>query len=268
MSKIYLKFKNKNVFRLNIKRPRKSRKGDFDIMVDAGKRLRFEKVVAGNYFRVFLDEINSVSWHGYHEERGDGIVILPVINFKSEDGRRFPLRHWGSISLNDPIPFPVCSVYIPSDFNVEGLGESNVSRKKNLVFDVDDLINKSKKGIRADFFVFGDKVDVNSFRESESKFIFETQSVDAFNNGGELSAPEEDLKYEYFSMSGGENVLIRFATSPAGIFSSLNGTFSMVFHEPNDVMNILNRELLCVGDNGFVEHLGNMREIHEGRMNP
>lgn len=52
--KIVLLKGGKKIFQMNIKPSKKSKLGDSDIMLDAGKGMYFDHVVLGNYFKQFL----------------------------------------------------------------------------------------------------------------------------------------------------------------------------------------------------------------------
>jgi len=68
--KIVLLKEGKKIFQMNMKPSKKSKLGDSDIILDAGKGMYFDHVVLGNYFRHYKLselEINSLSWHGYYE---------------------------------------------------------------------------------------------------------------------------------------------------------------------------------------------------------
>lgn len=264
MSKLFLNYKEKKLFRLSIKKTKRSRRGDFDIMIDVGNKMVFEKVVAGNYFRVFENQVNALSWHGFYEERSDGVVLIPIVHFKKKNGAQEELRHFGAIDIEEPIPVPICSVYIPKNVNIENLGRSGVSRTANFVIDIDPLLEEDS--VRFDFFVFPDGVDIDAFKKSEASFIFSSQGVDVFNNGGELSSPEEGLNVSYHMLNDGENILVRYVCNPVDMFSNLNNTFSLVVHEPNDVYNILNRVVCGVNDDGEIVNYGSMKELHKERM--
>lgn len=264
MSKIYLNYNQKNVFRMNLKKPKRSRRGDFDIMIDVGNKMLFEEVVAGNYFSTFKNEINAISWHGFYEEKNANLVLNPVVNFKKENGGKYSPRHFGVIDISQPIPVPICSVYVPKNIDLSLVGKSGVSRKENLVIDIGSHIEGGD--VRFDFFVFPDGVSVDLFKNSEASWIFHTQKIDVFNDGGELSDPESELSFNHYTLKDKENVLIRCILNPIDMFKSLKGKFALVVHEPNDVYNILNREICVAGENGEIVSLGNMQKLHEKRM--
>lgn len=264
MSKIYLNYKQRNMFRINLKKPKRSRRGDFDIMIDVGNKMLFEEVVAGNYFSTFKNEINAISWHGFYEEKISNAVLNPVVNFKKKNGSKYSLRHFGCIDISKPIPVPICSVYVPKDIDLSLVGKSGVSRKENLVIDIDSHIGSNN--VRFDFFIFPDGINVDLFKRSEASWIFHTQKIDVFNNGGNLSDPESGLSFRHYTLKEKENVLIRCVLNPIDMFTSLKGKFALVINEPNDVYNILNREACAAGENGEIVSLGNMQKLHEKRM--
>lgn len=261
MSKIIIRMKNKKIFRINIKSSKKSKKGDFDIMLDAGRSMVFDYAVAGNFFRCFENEVNSISWHGFYEEKESQKVMLPVAHFKKKLGVNERLRHFGSINIEECIPFPVCSVYIPANIDVSGLSNSGVSRNKNFIVDVDEDCCSSN--MRYDFFIFPKGFHFEDFQKSVAIIIFETQSIDVFNNGGDLSSPEDDMVFCYHELSDGESVLLRKTIEPKGSYEKLRGTYSVVIHEPNDVYNILNRSVISELEDGTLSQPELMQELHE-----
>lgn len=118
--KIVLLKDGKKVFQMNIKPSKKSKLGDSDIMLDAGKGMYFDHVVLGNYFKHYKlpeFEINSLSWHGYYEIIDERQLYSPVVHIKSHSNKIDRVGHLGSINDFEPFAFPVCSIYIPSDLN-------------------------------------------------------------------------------------------------------------------------------------------------------
>lgn len=269
-SKFYIRLEGKEVFTMKIKEPDNSRKGDYDIFIDAGKGLCFKRTIAGNYFRVFDVDIGSISWHGFYmykrdKNKGSEYVEKPLLRFKPKVGKGYELRHFGSINPREKIPFPICSIYVPKEMNVSGLKGCNVSEDSNLVIDIDDLT--SSLNARVDIFVFGKEVDVKKFRESYASFVFEKQSVDAFNGDGTLFEPEAGLEASYHNIKKGDtNVLVRKISNPRDMFVSSCHDFSIVFHDPNDTYNLINRGIVLCDDNGKAFYKGSMKHLHETEM--
>lgn len=261
MSKIFLNYRSKKIFKLSIKTPKKSARGDFDIMIDAGSRMVFDFAIAGAFFQSFKNEVNAISWHGYYEKRESSELLNPVVHFKRKSGSKEELRHFGAINIEECIPFPVCSVYLPLDIDVSNMGVSKVSRSKNLVIDVDDHL--PSQSVRYDFFVFPKGFHYSAFKESVAKIIFEGQSVDVFNNGGCLSCPERGLNAKYFELVDGDCVLIRSVSDPSDMYHRVSGGYSVIIHEPNDVYNLLNRAVIVERDDGNLNPPEIMRDLHE-----
>lgn len=245
LSKFYIRLGGKEVFTMKIKEPDNSRKGDYDIFVDAGKGLCFKKTIAGNYFRVFDFDIRSISWHGFYQykrtkNKGSEYVANPLLRFKPKVGQGHELRHIGSINQREKIPFPICSIYFPKEMNVSGLKECNVSEDSNLVIDIDGLT--SLINARVDVFVFGKEVDVKKFREGSASFIFENQSIDIFNGDGTLFEPEVGLEASYHNIKKGDtNVLVRKISNPRICLYHLVMIFQLFF------MILMIRTTLLIG---------------------
>lgn len=262
MSKIYIKLMGKEIFIMKIKKPKKSRKGDYDIMVDAGKGLLFENVILGNRFREFKD-IKSISWHGFYEEK-NGKLLHPVLNIKRKCGLNDSIRHLGSINPEEKIPFPVCSVYISKNIDLRNLKRCNVSSESNLVVDASELF--SDGSVRFDILVFGNEVDIEKFKKSEARIIFEKESVNSFNGDGTISGPESGLVHDYYNLKDNVNIILRKNSCPNDIFSSNKEDFFVVFHDPNDVYNLINRPIFTLDSYGGVVYKGNMIDSHEKRV--
>ena len=112
-NKIVLLKEGKKIFQMNFKPSKKSRLGDSDIMLDAGKGMYFSHVVLGNYFRHYKLpelEINSLSWHGYYKIIDGKQLYSPVVHVKSHGTKIDRVGHLGSINSFEPFAFPVCSL--------------------------------------------------------------------------------------------------------------------------------------------------------------
>lgn len=115
-TRLILQKDGKTIFSLKCKQPKKSKYGELDIMIDAGKNLYFDQVVAGNFFRQYcLPEykIDSVSWHGYYEIIRDGLLYTPIIHFKNGHDKVAKEWHLGGVNHEERFAFPICSVYLP-----------------------------------------------------------------------------------------------------------------------------------------------------------
>ena len=146
-NKIVLLKDNKKIFQFYIKTSKKSKLGDSDIMLDAGKGMYFEHVVLGNYFRHYKlpdFKINSISWHGYYEIIDDRQLYSPVVHVKSHGEKIDKVGHLGSINDFEPFAFPVCSLYIPSNLNTEGIGVTKRGSSKCVYLDIPELSRSAR----------------------------------------------------------------------------------------------------------------------------
>lgn len=261
MPSIYVKNNNKKIFTLSINNAKKSIYGEFDIMLHSGQGMIFDTVVAGNYFCLFKNEVNAVSWHGFYEEVQSGKRLMPSVNFKYRNIKKGTIRHFGTINFNEPIPVPICSLYVP---NKSCSGNSSPCGKNNLDINIDEY--SAESDVRVDFFVFGKGVSPDRIKESPAEMIFTNQKIDVFNNGGDLSSPEENLSHFYSKLGDDRNVLVRVSIDPKDMFTDIKGSYSLLIHEPNDFYNIINRLIVELDENGKPKSPKNIREVHESKV--
>jgi hypothetical protein len=154
-TRFILQKEGKTIFSMKFKQPKKSKYGELDIMIDAGKNLCFDQVVAGNFFRYYnLPEykINGVSWHGFYEKIREGLLFTPIIHFKNGKNKVAKEWHLGSINQEEPFAFPICSVYIPQEMDLSNVYTSQYDEHnkkiKYLIRPIDNRFNQ-----RIDIFV-------------------------------------------------------------------------------------------------------------------
>lgn len=271
--KIVLLKGSKKVFQMNIKPSKKSKLGDSDIMLDAGKGMYFDHVVLGNYFRHYKlpeFEINSISWHGYYEIVDGQQLYSPVVHIKSHGTRIEKVGHLGSINDLEPFAFPVCSLYVPSDLNTDSIGITKKDENRCIYLDIPFL----KKSVRYDFFVLPKGISIKRFNKSPLMLLYRFADLEIFNspNVGYNIIPGAGM--EKYKSVGENDVFIRIVEDPSNIeiisdngkqiFREISEQYSIIINDPNDIYNKLAYRLVIMYD-----EFGNMmrpkllKDIHE-----
>lgn len=243
--KRYIKLtrKNKSLLRFKVKEtPERynSPQGEVDIFIDAGSGICFEKTClqtkAGRKF--YESPVNKISWHGFYS-RVDGEVRLPVINFKQNRRKIATERHKGAICQKDIFMFPICSVYVPKNIDVSGL--TPLQKDKTLV----KLQLRDDSDVRADFFVLPKNVSAQEFFSDFSiSLFFFVADITVFNKalrGAFYPLPissAQDVEFRSVRIQEWD-ALIRFVYSPSTREPDLCGSYSILFHDPNDALEML-----------------------------
>ena len=275
-NKIVLLKDNKKIFQLYIKTSKKSKLGDSDIMLDAGKGMYFEHVVLGNYFRHYKlpdFKINSISWHGYYEIIDDRQLYSPVVHVKSHGEKIDKVGHLGSINDFEPFAFPVCSLYIPSNLNTEGIGVTKRGSSKCVYLDIPEL----SRSARYDFFVLPKGITLERFNKSPLTLFYRFADLEIFNNPDEGHNIVLDAEMKEFKCVGENDVLIRIIENPSNIqvisdsgkqiFKKISEQFSLIVNDPNDIYNKLaNRAIIMCDEDGNLMKPRLLKDVHEEEM--
>ncbi|WP_028987064.1 hypothetical protein [Thermicanus aegyptius] len=238
-------------------------KGEVDIIIDAAKKNFFEiaSLVTNKGIVQSPEPINAVSWHGFFDER-EGLIKPPVINFKNNHKKVWCPRHTGGVKQENLFSFPVCSIYIPALFNTSSLPPMNVSP-------LDALVEiRNQKNVRVDFFVLPKGISYEDYILNFSISIFDLiADISLFNKAasGEFVelpiASPEDVEFHSVKIEDW-NTLIRLVYSDQLRESKLMGTYSILFHDPNNPIDmILNRNIGYIDENGNVI-LERLRDKH------
>lgn len=271
--KIVLLKDGKKVFQMNLKPSKKSKLGDSDIMLDAGKGMYFDHVVLGNYFKHYkLPEfkINSLSWHGYYEIVDDRQLYSPVVHIKSHATKIDRVGHLGSINDFEPFAFPVCSLYIPSDLNTDGIGVTDKDFNKCIYLDIPNL----SRNTRYDFFVLPKGITYEKFSKSPLMLMYRFADLGIFNNPNEGHNIIFDAEIKEYKSVGANDVFVRIVEDPSNlamassnskqIFKEISDRFTIIINDPNDIYNKLAyKPVIMYDENGNMMKPGLLKDMHE-----
>lgn len=271
--KIVLLKDGKKVFQMNLKPSKKSKLGDSDIMLDAGKGMYFDHVVLGNYIKHYkLPEfkINSLSWHGYYEIVDDRQLYSPVVHIKSHATKIDRVGHLGSINDFEPFAFPVCSLYIPSDLNTDGIGVTDKDFNKCIYLDIPNL----SRNTRYDFFVLPKGITYEKFSKSPLMLMYRFADLGIFNNPNEGHNIILDAEIKEYKSVGANDVFVRIVEDPSNlamassnskqIFKEISDRFTIIINDPNDIYNKLAyKPVIMYDENGNMMKPGLLKDMHE-----
>ena len=258
---------------MNIKSSQKSKLGDSDIMLDAGKGMYFEHVVLGNYFRHYKlpeFEINSISWHGYYQVVDDRQLYSPVVNIKSHGTKIDKVGHLGSINDLEPFAFPVCSIYIPRNLSIDGIGVTKKDFNSCIYLDIPQL----DKSVRYDFFVLPTGISIEKFKKSPLMLLYRFADLEVFNNPNDGHNIVLDAEIKEFKSVGDNDVFIRIVEDPSNIakasenckriFKEISDQYSIIINDPNDIYNKLaSRPIIMSDENGNMMKPRLLKDMHE-----
>ena len=271
--KIVLLKDGKKVFQMNIKPSKKSKLGDSDIMLDAGKGMYFDHVVLGNYFKHYKlpeFEINSLSWHGYYEIIDERQLYSPVVHIKSHSNKIDRVGHLGSINDFEPFAFPVCSLYIPSDLNTDGIGITEKDFNRCIYLDIPNL----NRNARYDFFVLPKGITYEKFSKSPLMLMYRFADLEIFNNPNEGHNIVLDAEIKEYKSVGTNDVFIRIVGDPSNlqiasdsgkqIFKEISEQYSIIINDPNDIYNKLAyKPVIMYDENGNMMKPRLLKDMHE-----
>ena len=263
----------KKIFEMKIKSSSKSKLGDSDIILNSGKGMYFNHVVLGNYFKHYKlpeFEINSISWHGYYQIVDDRQLYSPVVHIKSHGTKIDRVGHLGSINDLEPFAFPVCSLYIPWDLNIDGVGVSKKNYSKAVYLEIPQ-VNRS---VRYDFFVLPKGISIERFKKSSLFLIYKFADLEIFNNPNEGHNILLNANIEECNRIGENDVFLRIVYDPSNIettsdsgkqvFKEISKQYTIIINDPNDIYNKLaNRIVIKYDENGDMMKPRLLRDIHE-----
>lgn len=278
-TRLILQREGKTIFSLKCKPSKKSKYGELDIMIDAGKNLYFNQVVAGNFFRHYHlpeDKTDGVSWHGYYESINERLIYTPIIHFKN--GRDKIAREWhlGSINHEEPFAFPVCSVYLPREMDLSNVYPSQYEKHKKIKYFIKEFDNSSDQ--RIDIFITSKGISAKKVLKLSIGWIYKFIDVDVFNDGKALPLHKDDMAngLEVSVDNSGHDMLIRTVRNQveASNFTSLKGSYSLLVHDPNDsYQRIVNRPVIeidqganVLSEQGLLYKAENLKEKYEKEL--
>lgn len=240
-TRLILRKDGKTIFSFKCKKPKKSKYGELDIMMDAGNKLYFDQVVAGDYFRKYnfpKYKINGVSWHGYFESLNERFLNPPIVHFKENREKVAKEWHLGSVNKEEPIAFPLCSVYVPANMDVSELYPSQYTSSESIKYHIVDMDNNRDE--RVDIFVTPRGISAKKVISSSVGWVYRFIDIDIFNHkeGNAVPLHKNDMnKIEIIKDESGHDLLIRTIKnkSESSRFLNLIGNFSLLIHDPNDV---------------------------------
>lgn len=251
-TRLILHKEGKTIFSLKCKTPKKGKYGELDIMIDAGKNLYFDQVVAGNFFRHYHlpeDKIDGVSWHGYYESINERLLYTPIIHFKNGRDKIAREWHFGSINHEEPFAFPVCSVYIPQEMDLTNVYTSQYGKHKNIKYFIKELDSTFDQ--RIDIFITPKGLSAKKVLNSSLGWVYRFADIDMFNDkeGFTSMLNQEDMSRnpEILEDDTGHEMIVRTVRnqSESSLFSSLEGSFALLIHDPNGVYErIVNRPII------------------------
>ncbi len=254
---------------MKISEAKESALGELDIMIDSAKnstnKIPFDKVIAGDNFLRFDNSVHAVSWHGYYQISGENTVRIPTVHFKDDINLKrayTDVKHIGTININEPFAFPICSIYIPREVRwLEGISSSNYSidRKINYIFK-DILIDENQ---RLDIFLTPKKLSARAILNGRLGFAYKFADVPLYNSAEGILVPLKEIQdnpnidqesmIEIFSLGTGHDVIIRTVGDQNSNYSDLEGCYSLLVHDPNDSLNrIANRLFADIEENEIV----------------
>lgn len=229
--------------------------GEVDILFDAAKHRYFDiACLQTQKGRIYCDkEINAVSWHGFFDE-SEELIKLPVINFKNNKKKVWCPRHTGVVQKKNVFLFPICSCYIPANMQLSDLPIISSDTENNFIIEVNKESN-----VRIDFFVLPREITYDDFvsRVSLSVFYYfaDITVFDKSLNGELLELPvskKEDVEFHPAKIADW-HTLIRVIYAEKTREQELCGKYSVLFHDPNDSIDmLLNRSIGYPDDNGKV----------------
>lgn len=262
VKKLKLRMAGRTLLKLKLQEtPRRynSLEGEVDIIFDAANRSCFDMAaIQTRQGRALVcGPVNYVSWHGFYALQ-DREIRLPVINFHHNRKVIKEVRHRGTVKQKDIFFFPICSVYIPADFPLESVGLSKLEK------DTIGIELHEHSSARVDFFVLPKGVSakefIGNFTISAFYFFADITVFDKSRNGELCGLPVNKPEDSVFSMVniGGWDVFVRVLYTRLTREPELCNTYSILFHDPNDAIEMLLNRRIC-------RHTLN-GEIQEGQL--
>lgn len=271
--KIVLLTEGKKIFQFSIKSPEDSMLGETDIMIDTGKEMYFDHVILGNYFRHYKkseDNINSISWHGYFKQENEKTLHTPKVHLKRNKKYVDQIFHFGTMNQDEPIAFPVCSIYIPPELNTQHIGKTQKELQFNTYVDVPKVNNE----IRYDFFVLPKDLPIKKFKKSPVYLFYEFSDLGIFNTPDEGHNALMDYEMHGLENVGRHDVLLRIVKDPKNleigrddkkqIYEEVSKGYSIIINEPNDIYHrLVDRPIIRVSKDGKLLPPEYLKDVHE-----
>lgn len=272
-SKLILLKNGKKVFEIKLKPTRDSAMGEVDIILNPAKKMSFENVVVGNEMKV-LDKsrrVTSISWHGYFKEESERILYPPIIHIKSKDKIIYKINSFASIDSVEPVPLPVCSLYIPKRFNLNAKGKV---RKQDGNYYLD--IGHIKEDIRCDFFVFPKNISYKMFETAPSYTMFILADLGIYNDTDRGFNIINDFEKYLFENVYGHDVFVRVVINPANItiyrdtksqiYQDYSNRYTLILNDVNDVYNKIFDRLIVSFNEGGEAQVYKLKNVYEEKL--
>ncbi|MFD1736139.1 hypothetical protein ACFSCX_06130 [Bacillus salitolerans] len=251
--KLIIRKNNITILNFTIKKARNSKQGQADIMINGFKNGFFDNVVFGNFYEHYKlpnDQINAISWHGYYKIKNNN-VNTPIIHAKNQTGKNknylAKVGHTGSVNIKEPFGLPICSIFIPGNINLSTLEESNYpSDNSQLKYHFFDLNTNTDR--RIDIFVTPDNVKSSDVLNSSLNFMYTFSDIEMFSDplGSIVQLRNtQNLKINDYKSLNGNDIIVREVENQNSTFKSLEGSYSLLLHDPNDAYSrIINRGVI------------------------
>lgn len=262
-NKIVILKDEKKVFEFQLSESKNSAEGECDIFIKTAKRLCFENIICGNYFRHYTYPkfmIKLVSWHGFYQERRNKNIFTPVIHFKcKKNGNIEGPWHLGSINSFEPFAFPVCSIYTPINIDMTKTYKSELDKEKSYYLKMNGNENK-----RYDFFVLPSCLSIEKFEESPVYPLNILTDIELFNTEDGVAKPISFDKTKIINIKdiGKNHIIVREINDPNDMYNKINKSYSLILHDPNDIYKKLTNRPVKVGNN----KLELLKTIHEKEL--
>lgn len=260
-SKLILLKNDRKIFEIKFKPTIDSVMGDVDIILNPAKKMAFENVVVGNEMYIFNNsmQVTSISWHGYFKKESEKILYPPIVHIKRNDQIIKKINSFASVDSIEPVPIPVCSLYIPKGFNLNSRGKVK-KQDNNYYLD----ICKIKEDIRCDFFVFPKNISFEMFKSVPSFIMFIYADLEIYNEPNKGFNTINKFKNYLAQNIYGHDVLVRVVINPANIniesdnkkqiFQKYSTSYTLILNDANDVYNkIFDRPIISINDSGEIK---------------
>lgn len=237
-NKLIIRKSGKTLMSMNFKEAKKSLLGELDIMIDSANKIPFEKLIAGDNYLRFESSVHAISWHGYYQISKGNTVKIPTVHFKDDISliRNYKdVKHMGTININEPFAFPICSLYVPIKDNwLEGINISDyptTHRKLNYIF----KNVESNKNQRLDIFITPRMLSARTVLEGKLGFAYKFADVSLYNSVEGCLIPLKEIQdnpnfdqnslIETVSLGNGHDVIIRTVGDQNSKYAELEGCY-------------------------------------------
>lgn len=252
-SKLIIRKSKSTIFTIKILPARNSHKGELDIFMDSAKNTVFDNAVFGYFSYQGVKKISAVSWHGFYTSE-NGVYKIPKIHFKSSDKHSAYIKnisHYDTINGSEPFAFPICSLYVPQNSPL-------LSKKAQSPYPLDGIIDyhfldvPDDQDCRIDIFLTPKNINACDILNTTAGIAYIGSDIDIFNLSMAPFFPLLEFKeiYDGKSMTClqskklalNHDIIMRIVKNQNRHFSCLEGTYSLLIHDPNQAFNrIANR---------------------------